>query len=398
MAQPSFVLSPPGELHILPAMQKYTDPAYFNHDDILLDERDPMRISTFMSWHIANWIEQGLYGRDLWLSFQREFDGWDTDLFDAASTRPLGILRDFLLYRGVYTPRDRSRVAPNLVAVLEGEDFHPWTSEEVEEIRAKAKDFNDLVEQQSGFLADITRGYVSPAERQRMDGEARAAKAQADREMNEMVARQLAANHAANRSPHNLDTPRSRHTSSQSAISKPSTPQPSPHPSLSYPPIPPLSSMHPPLQATQQPNPFVNRQRGSIFPPPSPIIDHRQPEDYPPWYFETEEKRQSYLSEWRETTFNRIMQKHPDKSKTEVLDDLIEKLALIQRALPVSYHSDEVLRTQLLKACSGIKELAKTTEKSRAIPFSQAPRSSVAQPLTATQSPPTSQTSQSIIS
>ncbi|KAF6814887.1 hypothetical protein CPLU01_14278, partial [Colletotrichum plurivorum] len=45
MAQPSFVLSPPGELHILPAMQKYTDPAYFNHDDILLDERDPMRIS-----------------------------------------------------------------------------------------------------------------------------------------------------------------------------------------------------------------------------------------------------------------------------------------------------------------------------------------------------------------
>ncbi|KAF6784889.1 hypothetical protein CSOJ01_15677 [Colletotrichum sojae] len=73
-------------------------------------------------------------------------------------------------------------------------------------------------------------------------------------------------------------------------------------------------------------------------------------------YFETEEKRQSYLSEWRETTFNRIMQKHPDKSKTQVLDDLIEKLALIQRALPVSYHSDEVLRTQLLNACSGIKE------------------------------------------
>ncbi|KAF6806221.1 hypothetical protein CMUS01_14421, partial [Colletotrichum musicola] len=75
-------------------------------------------------------------------------------------------------------------------------------------------------------------------------------------------------------------------------------------------------------------------------------------------YFETEEKRQSYLSEWRETTFNRIMQKHPDKSKTQVLDDLIEKLALIQRALPVSYHSDEVLRTQLLNACSGIKELS----------------------------------------
>ncbi|KXH66518.1 hypothetical protein CSAL01_09572 [Colletotrichum salicis] len=452
MAQPSSMPSQLGELHILPAIYKYTDPAYFNHDDILLNERNPMRISTFMSWHIANWTEQGLYGRDLWLSFQREFDGWDTDLFNAASTRPLGILRDFLLYRGVYTPRDRSRVAPNLVAVLEDEDFHPWTSEEVEEIRAKAKDFNDRIEQQPGFLADITRGYISPAERQRMDDEARAAKAQTDREINEMVARQLAANHAANRSLHNLNIPQSRHTSRQSTISKPSTPRPSPHNSPPYPSIPSPSPRRPPLPVTQQPNLFTNQKRGYLFPPPSPIIDHRQHEDNLPrsrdrqatpttqpssrqlsdlsklvtddmkysgemydvfdvkmnlfrdncskvgiekhqlapafsimlrgkasifyanrlcgrgirdfetmvdnvkGYFENEEKLQSYLSEWRETTFDRITQKHPDKSKTQVLDDLIEKLALIQRALPISYHSDEVLRTQLLNACSGIKE------------------------------------------
>ncbi|KDN60569.1 hypothetical protein CSUB01_11285 [Colletotrichum sublineola] len=44
------------------------------------------------------------------------------------------------------------------------------------------------------------------------------------------------------------------------------------------------------------------------------------------------------------------------QTKLEVLEKLIDKLTLIQRALPTSYYDDEVLRSQLLNACSGVRE------------------------------------------
>ncbi|KAF6807096.1 hypothetical protein CPLU01_15834 [Colletotrichum plurivorum] len=73
-------------------------------------------------------------------------------------------------------------------------------------------------------------------------------------------------------------------------------------------------------------------------------------------HFENEESRQNYLSEWRETTFHRVSQTQPDKTKLQVLEALIEKLTIIQRALPSAYQSDEILRSQLVNACSGVHE------------------------------------------
>jgi uncharacterized protein YaaR (DUF327 family) len=50
-------------------------------------------------------------------------------------------------------------------------------------------------------------------------------------------------------------------------------------------------------------------------------------------YFETEERRQKYLSDWRETTFQNIIQANRDKSKLDCLQLLIEKLQKIQKGL-----------------------------------------------------------------
>ena len=43
-------------------------------------------------------------------------------------------------------------------------------------------------------------------------------------------------------------------------------------------------------------------------------------------HFETEENRQMYLTEWRETTLLRIIASNPAKSKMECLQLLIAKL------------------------------------------------------------------------
>lgn len=73
-------------------------------------------------------------------------------------------------------------------------------------------------------------------------------------------------------------------------------------------------------------------------------------------HFETEEKRQQYLTEWRETTFARIIEKNSDSSRLECLEKLFDKLQTIQRGLDISYQSDLTLRDQVINACRGIPE------------------------------------------
>jgi hypothetical protein len=47
-------------------------------------------------------------------------------------------------------------------------------------------------------------------------------------------------------------------------------------------------------------------------------------------HFETEENRQFYMSEWRETTLTFVVMKNPTKSKLECLQIMIDKLEKIQ--------------------------------------------------------------------
>jgi hypothetical protein len=73
-------------------------------------------------------------------------------------------------------------------------------------------------------------------------------------------------------------------------------------------------------------------------------------------HFETDEMKQQYLTEWRETTLSRIIMENSSLSKLECLDKLLDKLRTIQRGLDPSYHSDTSLRDQTINACRGIPE------------------------------------------
>lgn len=73
-------------------------------------------------------------------------------------------------------------------------------------------------------------------------------------------------------------------------------------------------------------------------------------------HFETEENRQFYVTEWRETTLRRIIDKNPTFSRLECLEILFNKLQLIQRGLAETYQQDVSLRDQVIAACRDIPE------------------------------------------
>ncbi|KAF7926616.1 hypothetical protein EAE99_005811 [Botrytis elliptica] len=73
-------------------------------------------------------------------------------------------------------------------------------------------------------------------------------------------------------------------------------------------------------------------------------------------HFETEERRQKYLTEWRNTTFPQIIRKHPDKSLSEQLEKLFDTLRTLQYGLVDSYQSELMLRDQIINACRDVPE------------------------------------------
>jgi len=73
-------------------------------------------------------------------------------------------------------------------------------------------------------------------------------------------------------------------------------------------------------------------------------------------HFETEENRQLYMSDWRETTYPRIIAANPSKSRLECLQLLYDKLQQVQEGLSKEYQQDYNLREQVISACRGVKE------------------------------------------
>lgn len=72
--------------------------------------------------------------------------------------------------------------------------------------------------------------------------------------------------------------------------------------------------------------------------------------------FETEERGRSLVREWERKTLKDIIDENPTKTMLQCLDILVMELTSLQRSLPTSYHSTNILRDKLLLACESIPE------------------------------------------
>ena len=74
-------------------------------------------------------------------------------------------------------------------------------------------------------------------------------------------------------------------------------------------------------------------------------------------HFDTKTNHQQYWSDWTTLTFARCKQENPDKSMLEVLEIMIDKITLAQRALGIEFQGETMLHTAIVRACRGQPEL-----------------------------------------
>ena len=69
--------------------------------------------------------------RLLWGYFQEDFAGWKQETFEMAENADVRALRDHMRMYGVYAPKDGRRIAANLAEIVEQDEYHEWTEDEV---------------------------------------------------------------------------------------------------------------------------------------------------------------------------------------------------------------------------------------------------------------------------
>lgn len=74
-------------------------------------------------------------------------------------------------------------------------------------------------------------------------------------------------------------------------------------------------------------------------------------------HFDHNVHHQHYYTDWTTTSFARIRMEIPDKDLHEVLQILLDKLQLCQRALGKNFEGEDALRTTVINACRGVPEL-----------------------------------------
>ncbi|KAF6805302.1 hypothetical protein CPLU01_15995 [Colletotrichum plurivorum] len=200
------------------SFRKYIDPiTWGEYPHFLLSERDSGRVCSYIGYMVAMWDNADLYGRGVWQAFRRDFEDWDADLFNAAGAKPLGILRDYLYDHGVYVSKDRDRIAPKLVAIIDGLPFHYWTQEEIDCAQTDSQIFDRLTRDNIDFIPDIVtpsqRAQMREAIRQRQRAEKQ--QEEEDQGLAQLLQRQLAANRNIS-----LESPRLSPRTSQSQLAK----------------------------------------------------------------------------------------------------------------------------------------------------------------------------------
>jgi hypothetical protein len=93
-------------------------------------------LSTYVSAKIQEYEIDNEMDVGLWSLYQEDFESFDTDKFKRVSTKQLKELHHLLRQRGVYTyPKEKRYTYAHLLAsVVQEEEFHAWTQEEVDEV------------------------------------------------------------------------------------------------------------------------------------------------------------------------------------------------------------------------------------------------------------------------
>ena len=75
-------------------------------------------------------------------------------------------------------------------------------------------------------------------------------------------------------------------------------------------------------------------------------------------HFSTTMNHAQYFTDWTTTSFARVKSENAEKQPIEVLEILLDKLQLAQRALGKGFEGEVALYTSVVRACRGVPELS----------------------------------------
>jgi hypothetical protein len=357
-------------------------------------------IDNHIALSILRYRSRGYTDFDLWEEFRESFEGWTIEILETAHRIALKELRTYLVTHGVWVRKQVGSIsfAKTLQDVIDNDVRHEWTEEEIREVIDSGKEFHSKLNseyQETRTTIEHDRTVTNQSQNQE------------NREQNEITRTPTRTTLRPGQPPRD-ETP-----------CPPSRPyrqfNDTPHPSLR-----PETVIQTPIVRRQTTTPYdqpyqisqsklladlmkiYNNDDKKYGGEEYDILDIKlqvfydcctkvglpdnqfhlafsimlkgrassfyydkisgRSYDYPTMvemtktHFETEERRQKYLTEWRSTTLYRTITRHPEKSQPECLEILFDTLRTTQRGLSIEYQNEYNLRDQVINACSGVPE------------------------------------------
>ena len=310
--------------------------------------------------HTMMWYKMRKYDDyQLWEYFREDFKGWTTNIFALGSTKTVRDLRDYLREYGVYIVKDGKAIAENLYDILQEEEYHQWTEQEVKHqlntMKRLYSQWNPSTPEhhaQTGVAPVQTTQQTPTASSQNSTPQAP-----------DQGSQQPSTHQIPRQAPEYTDHSARQLTDLMKIYN---------HDDKKF-----GGEMYDTLQTKLQI--FydccnkVGLQRSDYENAYSVMLKGRAATFYydklsgrgydfdtmlahTRTHFETEENRQLYMSEWRETTLPRVIAENPTKTRLECLEAMFDKLQKIQRGLTQVYQTEYSLRDQVISACRGVPE------------------------------------------
>ncbi|KAJ4288824.1 hypothetical protein N0V88_007151 [Collariella sp. IMI 366227] len=328
-------------------------------------EPTPFQMNSHIYFLTEDWDAVNLTGRELWRVFQDEFDGWTVQRWERVPDRTRKYLRAFLSSNGVYVDNTNTPLPAKLEAIAKRTTFHAWTIDEINYAMDKSTAFQQRMEDPkfardiqelprwmptvSAALANVTTPptnvpaapAIVPTDPATIPTKSQVFPTTQTLPLTTPVFQQP---------PQTTPVPEQQTPAFQRTTQLPLAPrQQDPTPQTT-----------PARETTRETTPAVKQDLQTpstwLQPPEErsyapqgnsrPLTDLAKlynnemngPRDYDTMvakirgYFENEEQRHRYLTAWRDARLINIQVEHPDKTKSECLELLINRLALIQRA------------------------------------------------------------------
>ena len=370
--------------HLSESKQKFIDIEKWgeeiNVEDPNFPNTDVKILNGYILYRLEVYEEEQWEDSRLWRNYQDDFEGWTKETFLLTKVEWVKNLRDFLRDHGVYIPMERKRIAEELANLVHEEEYHEWTTEEVAQQLKNSSQFR------SRWNPDTTRipgsRWCLP-EHSQPPQDPQPSRSPQPSPTSQPLQRPgfLAGTPTGdNTSRFPTGTPTGDNTSR--------FPTGTPTGDNLSRSLTDLTKLYnddkrfggelydifdskfkifcDDCAKIGLPNQYWHRAFSTMLKGRAAMYyyDRMAGNDYSldtmtkmmRDHFHTEENRQLYMSEWRETTLLRLIGENPSKSRLEVLQILFDRLQSIQRGLSVVYQQEVSLRDQIINACRGVEE------------------------------------------